>query len=56
MVWQRLEECYGSPEVTEDALLRKLEEFPRLTIKDNVKLRELSDVRPIVEKFPFNLQ
>ncbi|XP_028996228.1 uncharacterized protein LOC114849211 isoform X1 [Betta splendens] len=44
MVWQRLEECYGSPEVIEDALLRKLEEFPRLTFKDNVKLRELSDV------------
>ncbi|XP_041841982.1 uncharacterized protein LOC121640335 [Melanotaenia boesemani] len=44
MVWQRLEECYGSPEVIEDALLKKTEEFPKLTNKDNVKLQELSDI------------
>ncbi|XP_026184221.1 uncharacterized protein LOC113143018 [Mastacembelus armatus] len=44
MVWQRLEECYGSPEAIEDALLKKVEEFPKLTNKDNVKLRELSDI------------
>ncbi|XP_035808144.2 uncharacterized protein LOC118470918 [Amphiprion ocellaris] len=44
MVWQRLEESYGSPEVIEDALLKKIERFPRLTNKDNVKLRELSDI------------
>ncbi|XP_040908610.1 uncharacterized protein LOC121191510 [Toxotes jaculatrix] len=44
MVWQRLEECYGTPEVIEDALLKKIEHFPRLTNKDNVKLRELSDI------------
>ncbi|XP_035984492.1 uncharacterized protein LOC118558128 [Fundulus heteroclitus] len=44
MVWQRLEECYGSPEVIEDALLKKVEDFPKLTNKDNVKLQELSDI------------
>lgn len=44
MVWQRLEECYGTPEVIEDALLKKIEHFPRLTNKDTVKLRELSDI------------
>ncbi|XP_036952751.1 uncharacterized protein LOC119018863 isoform X1 [Acanthopagrus latus] len=44
MVWQRLEECYGTPEVIEDALLRKIENFPRLTNKDNIKLRELGDI------------
>lgn len=44
MVWQRLEECYGTPEVIEDALLKKIEHFPRLTNKDNIKLRELSDI------------
>lgn len=44
MVWQRLEECYGSPEVIEDALFKKVEEFPRLTNKDGVKLQELSDI------------
>ncbi len=43
MVWQRLE-CYGTPEVIEDALLKKIEHFPRLTDKHNVKLRELSDI------------
>lgn len=41
MVWQRLEECYGSPEVIEEALLKKIENFPRLTNKDALKLREL---------------
>jgi len=44
MVWQRLEECYGTPEVIEDAMFKKIENFPRLTNKDNVKLRELSDI------------
>lgn len=31
MVWQSLEECYGTPEVIEDALFKKIENFPRLT-------------------------
>ncbi|XP_034002065.1 uncharacterized protein LOC117495103 [Trematomus bernacchii] len=44
MVWQRLEECYGAPEVIEDALLKKIEHFPKLTNKDNAKLRELGDI------------
>lgn len=44
MVWQRLEECYGTPEVIEDALLKKIENFPRLTNRDTVKLRELSNI------------
>ena len=44
MVWQRLEDCYGIPEVIEDALLKKIEHFPKLTNKDNIKLRELSDI------------
>ncbi|XP_057694147.1 uncharacterized protein LOC130917078 [Corythoichthys intestinalis] len=44
MVWQRLEESYGSPEVIEDALLKKVEQFPRLSNKDNAKLRDLSDI------------
>ncbi|XP_049341522.1 uncharacterized protein LOC125806060 [Astyanax mexicanus] len=44
MVWQRMEDCYGTPEAMEHALLKKIEEFPRLTNKDNVKLRELGDL------------
>lgn len=44
MVWQRLEDCYGTPEVIEHALLKKIEDFPKLTNKDNAKLRELGDI------------
>ena len=44
MVWQRLEECYGSAEMIENALLKKLEEFPKISNKDNEKLRELGDL------------
>lgn len=44
MVWQRLEDCYGTPEVIEHALLKKLEDFPKLTNKDGAKLRELGDI------------
>lgn len=43
-VWQRLEDCYGTPEVIEHALLKKLEDFPKLTNKDSAKLRELGDI------------
>ncbi|XP_071226640.1 uncharacterized protein [Salvelinus alpinus] len=44
MVWQRLEECYGTPEVIENALLKKIDDFPKLANKDNHKLRELGDI------------
>lgn len=44
MVWQRLEECYGSAEMIENALLKKLEEFPKISNRDNEKLRELGDL------------
>ncbi|XP_055012739.1 uncharacterized protein LOC129409873 [Boleophthalmus pectinirostris] len=44
MIWERLEECYGASEAIEDALLKKIEEFPRLTNKDSGKLRELGDI------------
>lgn len=43
MVWQRLEDIYGSAEVIENALLRKVEQFPRISSRDNLKLRELGD-------------
>ncbi|KAL1021415.1 hypothetical protein UPYG_G00013000 [Umbra pygmaea] len=44
MIWQRLEECYGAPEVIENVLFHKIEDFPKLSNKDNHKLRELSDI------------
>nr|XP_054587010.1 uncharacterized protein LOC129152514 [Nothobranchius furzeri] len=42
--WDRLEECYATPEVVGNALFKKLDGFPRLTNRDNVKLRELGDL------------
>lgn len=44
MIWQRLEEIYGSPEVIENALLRKLETFPVISNRDIHKLVELGDL------------
>ncbi len=40
----RLQECYATPEVIESALFTRLDNFPRLSPKDNVKLRELADL------------
>lgn len=44
MVWQRLEDSYGSPEAIENALLKKLEDFPKIANRENHKLRELGDL------------
>lgn len=44
MVWQRLEECYGSPEAIENALLGKVDDFPKISNRENQKLRELGDI------------
>lgn len=43
-VWERLDERYGSPELIESALKRKLMNFPKLTNKDTEKLYTLSDL------------
>lgn len=44
MVWQRLQECCGSPEAIENALLNKVEEFPKIANRENHRLRELGDI------------
>ncbi|KAI4897604.1 hypothetical protein NFI96_009502 [Prochilodus magdalenae] len=44
MVWQRLEEVYGSPEAMETALFNKLERFPKFSNKEPKRLRELGDL------------
>ncbi|XP_038159402.1 uncharacterized protein LOC119795453 [Cyprinodon tularosa] len=44
MTWDRLDEYYGAPEVIESALFKKLDSFPKITNKDNRKLRELGDL------------
>lgn len=43
-VWQRLKEAYRTPEAVEHSLLRRVEDFPRISNKDNVRLKELGDL------------
>nr|XP_021331373.1 uncharacterized protein LOC110439581 [Danio rerio] len=42
--WERLRECYAAPEIIERSLFQRLDSFPRITAKDNIKLRELGDL------------
>lgn len=49
MAWERLDETFGSPEAVEQALFSKLESFPRVTMKDPYKLRDLADLLSEVE-------
>lgn len=42
--WTRLKECYVTPEVIESALFKRLDSFPCLSSKENIKLSELSDL------------
>ncbi|XP_057705305.1 uncharacterized protein LOC130923571 [Corythoichthys intestinalis] len=44
MIWDRLEQCYVSAEVIEDALFKRLDSFSKITTKDYVKLRKFSDL------------
>lgn len=46
MIWQHLEECYGCPEMTEHALLKRLETFPCISNKDH-KLRGRNKINKI---------
>ena len=44
MMWDRLDTCYGSPELVERALLERVDRFPKLANRDHAKLTELSDL------------
>ena len=44
MTWERLDQCYGSAEVVEDALFKRIDNFPKITNRDYVKLRKFSDI------------
>lgn len=44
MAWERLEECYGTPEAIERALFARLENFPKIANRDSQKLRDLADL------------
>lgn len=43
-IWERLDDCFGAPEIVENSLLRRLEIFPKISNKDWKKLRELGDL------------
>ncbi|XP_073763460.1 uncharacterized protein [Danio rerio] len=43
-LWQRLDRNYGSSEVIEASLFKRLESFPRVSPKDNHLLQELADL------------
>ncbi|XP_031756210.1 uncharacterized protein LOC116410228 [Xenopus tropicalis] len=47
MAWQRLEKKYGSPEVIQRTLQKRLDAFPKLTNKDAKKLEQLGDLLEI---------
>ncbi|XP_061776030.1 uncharacterized protein LOC133568240 [Nerophis ophidion] len=44
MMWDRLEQCYGSAEVIEDTLFKRIDIFPKIPSKDYTKLRKFSDL------------
>ncbi|XP_033755669.1 uncharacterized protein LOC117338425 [Pecten maximus] len=48
-LWERLNDRYGSPQMVESALKKKLNNFPKLATKDHSKLYELSDILSEIE-------
>ncbi|KAM9705208.1 uncharacterized protein ACNS7B_001527 [Menidia menidia] len=44
LIWTRLEERYGAPEAIEKALFTKLDNFPKISNRDNHRLSELADL------------
>lgn len=44
MISERLDDCFGAPEVVESSLLRRLETFPKISNKEWKKLRELGNL------------
>jgi len=55
-IYDRLQERYGRPEMVESAMKRKLNSFPTLTSKDNVKLYDLLDILTEIESVMLNPQ
>ncbi|KAK3524723.1 hypothetical protein QTP86_001368 [Hemibagrus guttatus] len=47
--WERLEDCFGSPEIIEKSLFDRIDSFPKISNKDAKKLRELRDLLQEVE-------
>lgn len=42
--WERLQECYAAPKITEKALFDRLDESQRVSGKEHTKVRELTDL------------
>ena len=42
--WERLRESYAAPEVIERSMFQRLDNFPKISAKDHLKLRELGDL------------
>ena len=53
-IWERLDDRYGSPEMLENTLKRKIKDFPSLTNKDSKKLFDLSDIVSEIESLKSN--
>ena len=49
MAWERLDNKFGCPEMVDEALKKKLHNFPRLSNKDNRKLYDLADIVSEIE-------
>lgn len=43
-IWERLEDRYGRPEMTESTLKNKLNRFPKISMKDPKMLYDLLDI------------
>ena len=50
-LWERLDECYSSPEMAEASLKAKLANFPKMSNKDTKRLYELSDILSEIESY-----
>ncbi|XP_055958215.1 uncharacterized protein LOC130013558 [Patella vulgata] len=48
-IWKRLDERFGSPDVIESSLKKRLTNFPKLSSKDTQKLYELADILTEIE-------
>lgn len=43
-MWQRLEDSFGAPKIIENALFKKVENFPKIENRETQQLRELGDL------------
>ncbi|XP_061776027.1 uncharacterized protein LOC133568236 [Nerophis ophidion] len=49
--WERLRDCYATPEIIEKSRFDRLDNFPKISNKDNARLRELGDLLMEIQGF-----